>query len=160
MTEQVKLSTIIVVDNRSFEVSAYQLSPRSMLLTVILDGMHQWSFEVAGWRPWSGGASCGELYLWSARQLLMFPKSLDTDPTRIDFDEDLLFAFRLDLGWVFVCETSVRLSADSGDVARVEFGEVLESARWHQDHLIVRDLSGLERSILVSADALLVEAVD
>src|SRR5207249_9890010 len=47
MNDEEPLSTVVVVDRRSFEVTARRQSPQSSLLTVVADGREQWSFEVA-----------------------------------------------------------------------------------------------------------------
>jgi hypothetical protein len=152
--EELELSMIVVVDGRSFEVTTNQQTARSMSLSVVADGRGQWSFEVAGWRPWSCGVSGGLFYLWAARQLILFPKLLADEPAEIEFDEDLLLVLKLDPGWVFVCETSVRLSAGYSEMARIELDEAIESSRWEHDHLVVCNTSGQEISIAVGINDL------
>lgn len=159
MNDEEPLSTVVVVDQRSFEVIVHRRSPRSSLLTVVADGREQWSFEAAGWRSWSCGASWGEFYLWTARQLVVFPSSA-AEPITIDVDEDLLFVFKVELGWLAVCETSVRLLAAQSELARVECSDVIETARWDGGRLVVLDQSGSELVVTVKPGELAVEPLD
>ena len=39
------------------------------------------------------------------REVIVFPPALPGDPAQFEFDDDLLRVFRVDAGWVFVCET-------------------------------------------------------
>ena len=150
---------IVIVDQRSFLVTAHRRSLRSSLLTVVADDREQWSFEVAGWRPWSCGVSWGEFYIWTARQLIVFPSSA-TEPTTSDMDEDLLFVFKVDLGWLAVCETSVRLLTGQGELARVECSDVIETARWESGRLVVLEQSGAKIAVAVKGGDLVTEPVD
>ena len=159
MNEEDPLSTIIVVDQRSFEVTIQRRSPQSSLLTVVADGRQQWTFDVAGWRTWSCGASWGDFYIWTARQLIVFASSA-AEPVTIGVDEDLLFVFKVDLGWLVVCETSVRLLAEQGELTRVECGDVIETARWDSGRLIALEQSGAKIAVTVKAGELVIEPPD
>lgn len=129
---------------------------RSTKVTVTLDGRIEWTFDEPGWRPLSLGVAGDEPYLWSARGLIALPTSLSFDPEVIQVDEDLLLVFNVDAGWLFVCETSVRLVAEGRETARLEIGEVIEHASWQHGELVVRDGRGLEQRIGVYGDRLIV----
>jgi hypothetical protein len=130
-------------------------SDRSMTVTVTLDGRFEWTFDQPAWRPLSYGCGSGVPYLWSARSLIALPVRLDRDPEVIEVDEDLLLAFKVDVGWLLVCETSVRLLAERGEAARVEFGDVVEYARWERGELVVHDARGLVTRVGLAEDRLI-----
>ncbi len=159
MNDEEPSSTIIVVDQRSFEVRTQRRSPESSLLTVVADGRQQWTFDVPGWRAWSCGASWGDFYIWTARQLIVFASSA-REPITICADEDLLFIFKVDLGWLAVCETSVRLLAEQGELDRIECGDVIETARWDSGRLIVSEQSGARIAVTVKAGELAIDPPD
>lgn len=152
--------TVVVVGDRTFEVTVHRPMPDSMQLSVIVDDREQWNFEIKFWRPWACGVSQGQFYLWSARKLIVFSDSMANAPSVIEFDEDLLLVFRPQAGWVLVCETSVRLLHESAEVSRVELDEVIEGARWELGRLSVRDLTGRERYISIAPGELLIETKD
>ncbi|MFT3876847.1 MAG: hypothetical protein QM708_10565 [Propioniciclava sp.] len=132
-----------VFRDRVYEV---RVSPaedlRTAVVTVTLDGRFEWSLTAPGWRAVSLGAS-GEIgYLWSARQLAVLPHAAEAELQVISVDEDLLSVFRVDEGWLLVCETSIRLLVDEVETARVELGDVVEVARWEGGVLQVRDAAG------------------
>jgi hypothetical protein len=56
----------------------------------------------------AAGWGCGQAYLWSSRDLVVLPGARGADPRVVTVDEDLLLVFRIEAGWVLVCETSVR----------------------------------------------------
>ena len=79
----------------------------------------------ASWRPLAVGWGCGSAYLWSARDL----SCCRTTPARTPaccFDEDLLFVFSTEAGWVLVCETSVRLITGQDQAARIDLADTVE----------------------------------
>ncbi|MGN6088975.1 MAG: hypothetical protein ACTHNT_06775 [Actinomycetales bacterium] len=158
MSDELRVSAV-VVDRRVFEVTAHHRSSRSMVLTVVVDAREQWSFDVSSWRGWSCGASPGLFYVWAARQLISFPER-SQDPVELAVDEDLLFVFRIDDAWLVVCETSVRLMAGQRELARVECGDVVESAHWETGRLLVVDDSGSRLAVTVTAGALTSEVVE
>lgn len=119
------------------------------MVTITMDGRFEWTFETAGWRPISFGSSQDLSYLWSARELIALPSSDNEDPQITRTDEDLLYAFRVEPGWILVCETSVRRLIGGGETDRVEFGEVVERASWAGDHLRVIDAGGDEHRVRV-----------
>lgn len=128
--------------------------PRSMRVTITLDGLIEWTFDEPGWRPLSLGVAFDQAYLWSARELIVLPTSLDADPAVTRVDEDLLLGFKLDAGWLLVCETSVRLTVGGHEWARLEVGDVIEHASWRDPVLLVRDALGNEHRISVEGDRL------
>lgn len=140
-----------VVGDRTFRVrAARDDAPRSMTVTVVMDGRYEWTFDEPGWRPLSIGAVRDRGYLWSARGLIVLPRSSDEGPELIRLDEDLLFVFCVDAGWVLVCETSVRRMVAGNETANLQFGEVLERARWESGTLVVGETSGLSHRIVIS----------
>jgi len=139
-----------VAGDRTFALRvAGDQMPRSMTVTVVMDGRLEWTFDEPGWRPLSVGAAVDRTYLWSARRLIVLPQRPEDNPDLISVDEDLLFVFRVDTGWVLVCETSVRRVLGGNETARLEFGEVLERAVWDSHTLLVHDASGGEHGINV-----------
>ena len=140
----------LVAGDRTFSVRVgISQAPRSMTVTVVMDGRLEWTFDEPGWRPLSVGAAVDRSYLWSARRLIVLPRRSDESPELIGIDEDLLFAFRVDDGWVLVCETSVRRVVSGNETSRLEFGDVLERAIWDSKTLVVHDDSGREHRIEV-----------
>ena len=127
---------------------------RAATVTVTLNGRFEWSCAVSGWRGVSLGASGPVSYLWSARELVVLPRSADIELRKISFDEDLLFTFGVDYGWVAVCETSVRRIVGYVETARVEFGEVIETARWEGEILLIQDVAAGEHALRVEGDRL------
>jgi len=132
-----------VLRDRVYEVRVAPVDDlRTAVVTVTLDGRFEWSLTVPGWRAVSLGASGETGYLWSARQLAVLPRAGDAELQVISVDEDLLSAFRVDGGWLLVCETSIRLFVDEVEADRVELGDVVEIARWAGDVLEVQDAAG------------------
>lgn len=139
------METVFIVGGRVFTVREYRVdAPRSGVVTVTVDGGFEWSFDEPGWRPLSFGALDGGLWVWSARGLIAFPRSGIGGPQVIRVDEDLLYSFRCDAGWVLVCETSVRRHAGGSETDRFELGDVVERARWDGGRLWLLDAAGRE----------------
>jgi hypothetical protein len=144
-----------VIGDRTFALRVTEdQMPRSMAVTVVMDGRLEWTFDEPGWRPLSVGAGADRAYLWSARGLIVLPRRPDDSPDLIRVDEDLLFVFRDDIGWILVCETSVRRVLRGKENSRLEFGEVLERAVWDDHTLVLHDVSGGEHRIDVQSDHL------
>jgi hypothetical protein len=122
-------------------------------VTVTMDGRFEWTFDEPSWLPLSFGACLDIAYLWSARALIAL-RAFDVEPEKIEVDEDLLFVFHVDEGWVLVCETSVRRWVHGSETARLEFGEVIRDAAWVRDLLMLRDLSGAEAWVRVEGNQL------
>lgn len=123
--------------------------------------MCKWSFDEPGWRPLSVGVVRDRAYLWTARSLIVLPTSLSGDVDVVRVDEDLLFVFRINAGWLLVCETSVRLMTRREEAARFGIGEVIEYVLWQDSELRVRDTGGREYRLGVnrrrSGDPVLVD---
>jgi hypothetical protein len=101
---------------------------------------------ISEWREVSFGAFGEVGYVWSARELIELPADSGTRPRLVEFDEDLMFVFRLVDGWVAVCETSVIRLVGSRETGRVELADVVDSVGWEGGELIVRDVrSGVTR---------------
>ncbi len=159
MTLTVGAETTVVAGARVYSVRvAATDEPRSMKVTITLDRLIEWTFDEPGWRPLSLGVASGEAYLWSARELIVLPTSLHADPTLTKVDEDLLLVFRLDAGWLLVCETSIRLAVGHHERTRLEIGEVIEHASWSVPVLVVRDARGHEHRISVDGDCLTIQS--
>jgi hypothetical protein len=151
--------TLFVAGQRSFAVRESRAdAPRSTIVTVTMDGRCEWSFQEPGWRPLSFGASDEHAYLWSARELTALPGSEDEEPETVQVDEDLLYVFRLDGGWLMVCETSVRRVLDGRETDRVDLGDVIDQARWSRGSLQLLDSSGAQYRVRVDGAQLAVEA--
>lgn len=120
------------------------------MMTVALDGRSDWSLAMAGWGGVSWGAWGETGYLWSARELVQLPRTVDVDLEVIRVDEDLLSVLHIDDGWLLVCETSVRRL-----VASI-------FARWEDGVLRIRDARGVETTVRVDGDQLTgrVESID
>lgn len=159
MNDDESMTTTVVVEHRSFEVTARRRSAESSVITVVADGREQWTFQVAAWRAWSCGASWGVFYVWTARKLIVFPRSTSA-AIEIEVDEDMLLVFKIDLGWLVVCEASVRLLGDRGELGRIECGDVVETARWDSGRLVVLEQSGGRIAAAVRGGQLVAEAVE
>jgi len=156
MTEASGHHTILVVGDRTFAVRVdHDQAPRSMTVTVTMDGRFEWTFDEPGWRPLSFGAGLDLPYLWSARELIILPRSADSEPEVLKVDEDLLLVFSVGTGWLLVCETSVRRTASGIETARLDVPEVVEHAAWDGDRLVVRDSAGDEYRMRVQGDRLI-----
>ncbi|ADP81961.1 hypothetical protein FraEuI1c_3955 [Pseudofrankia inefficax] len=146
---------MFIVGDRVFTVRECRVdAPRSLVVTVTMDGGFEWSFEESGWRPLSFGAVDGALWVWSARGLLAFPGSGIGRPDVIRVDEDLLYSFRCDAGWLLVCETSVRRHVGGSETDRFDLGEVVERARWDGGRLWLLDAAGREYRLQVAGTRL------
>ena len=145
-------SDMIVVSGRQcFGIHAAG-DPDSLtcLLTITLDGRVEWTFDVPTWRPMSVGAAGDTWYVWSARDVIVLPPDEAGEPAAFKVDEDLQFVFRLDDGWVLVCETSIRRLVNEHETDRWELPEIVSDAAWIADVLSVRDYSGSETRVRVS----------
>ncbi|HEV7973476.1 hypothetical protein [Amycolatopsis sp.] len=112
-------------------------------------GAREWRYEEPGWRPVALGVAAEVPYLWSARSLVVLPVDSADEPEVLRVDEDLLLVFRVEAGWLLVCETSIRLVVDGHESSRVEIGEVVEHATWNGGELTVHDARGRECRIRV-----------
>jgi hypothetical protein len=111
--------------------------PRSVGLSVRVDGVKRWSSEEPGWREIGCGAD-GDMFIWSARRLVIVPLEADGNAQAIDSDEDIVVAFGLDGRWLLVCESSLRLVSDSAvEWSRLEMPDVVTDARWKEGRLSV-----------------------
>ena len=120
-------------------------------LTLIVNGRPRTSFEIPTWRPLSFGYGLGIAYIWSARTVITLPIESDADLRVLESNEDLLFVFKVEQGWLLVCETSVRLASDEGrEVDRIELGDVAEMAHWEGETLVIDDARGLVLTIRLS----------
>jgi hypothetical protein len=147
--------TTIVAGTSTFQVRVGAgVSDRSVKVTITLDGRFEWTFDQPAWRPLAYGYASGVPYLWSARSLITLPMQSGLDPEVIAVDEDLLLAFKVDAGWLLVCESSVRFIVAREESTRVEFSDVVEHAWWEQDELIVYDARGVMTRIGVDKDRL------
>ena len=143
-----QMDTVFVVGTSSFAIQQGEDSPgRYMSVTITRDDHAQWTHRHAAWRPLAIGCGEGAAYIWSARDLVVLPEARDEDPSVLTVDEDLLFVFKVGNAWLLVCETSVRLIMGREERSRVEFGDVVEQARWREGQLQVEDARGITASI-------------
>jgi hypothetical protein len=125
-----------------------------MTVTITRDDQLEWTYHQASWRPLAVGQGCGPAYLWSARDLVMLPDDPVGDPGVLALDEDLLFVFHAEAGWVLVCETSVRLIASQDQASRIDLADTVERAWWTGETLQIQDASGTVTAITVSGHRL------
>lgn len=119
------------------EASDLGLAPRSVEVKVTLDFGRQWSYSEPGWRTMSVGVSGGHAYWWSARHLVLLPNDTFGDPEVVDADEDILLVFRVDAGWLLVCETSLRLSNGQREISRMELPDIVVRGHWKDSTLVI-----------------------
>jgi hypothetical protein len=142
------MDTVFVVGASTFTIQqGADFSDRYMKVTITRDDRVQWTYRQASWRPLALGCGEGSAYVWSARDLVVLPDDHDDDPFVVAVDEDLLFVFKVDSGWLLVCETSVRLMVGQEERSRVELGDVIERAHWHEGQLHVEDARGITASM-------------
>jgi hypothetical protein len=125
-----------------------------MTVTITRDDRLQWTYRHASWRPLAVGCGASSAYIWSARDLVILPDDHDSDPSVLAVDEDLLFVFKTEAGWLLVCETSIRLVIGQEERSRVELGDVVERAQWSKGRLNVEDARGITTAISVTGDRL------
>jgi hypothetical protein len=149
------MDTVFVVGASTFTIQqGADSSDQHMKVTITRDGRLQWTYRHASWRPLAVGCGAGSAYVWSARDLVVLPDDHDDDPSCLAVDEDLLFVFRTNDGWLLVCETSVRLVIGQGERSRIEFGDVIERAYWSGEQLHVEDARGITTAISVTSGRL------
>jgi hypothetical protein len=154
MTEDPVRTVTFIAGGHVIEIREdHSASPRSMIVNVELDGQRSWLFEEPGWQDVRYGVSAdgGLAYWWSARHLVVLPTGQrQGEPRVVSSNEDIRFAFSVSEGWLLVCETSVRLLAEEGEVSRLEAGEVIVSARWEGLYLVVGDAAGGDLKIRIA----------
>ncbi len=127
--------------------------PRSTGLLVRVDGDKRWSSEEPGWRDMGCGVD-GDVFVWSARRLVVVPLEIGTDVSVVDCDEDIIAVFRLENLWLLVCESSLRLAGEGGELSRLELPDVVSGARWDQGVLLVGCGDGVNVRVVAVADQL------
>lgn len=128
--------------------------PRSVGLSVRVDGVRKWSSEEPGWRDIGCGADTN-LFVWSARRLVIVPVERAGEVGSIDCDEDIVVVFRVEGRWLLVCESSLRLVGRAGDeLSRLELPDVVASARWVEGRLSVDCCDSARMEIAVVGDDL------
>ncbi len=146
-----QMESVFAVATSTFKVRVGAgSSERWMKVTITLDDRMEWTFDHASWRPLAYGCGSGAAYLWSARAIVVLPTEPGGDPEVLDVDEDLLIVFKIETGWLLVCETSVRLLIEQQETSRVELGDVINHARWDEGQLMVEDASGLTTRVNVT----------
>jgi hypothetical protein len=145
------MERVLVVGRSIFSIRLGASSSNGrMKVTITLDGRTEWTFDHASWRPLAVGLGSGLAYVWSAREIVVLPEDINDEPSVVEVDEDLLFVFRIEVGWLLVCETSVRLVTDQEEVSRLELGDVVERARWNEGRLLIEDARGVMVQIEVT----------
>ncbi|GAA2445255.1 hypothetical protein [Agromyces soli] len=114
---------------------------RTSELRVELAGAASWSVPISGWRGLSFGAS-DVGYAWSARELLALPAHADDELGVVHVDEDIATVFRLDGGWLIVCDSSVRRYLGDTQVERIDFEGVALNARLSAGEITIDLVSG------------------
>lgn len=155
MTEQDLGALTLVAGRHVVQVRVDRSGPRSMVVSVEVDYQRAWLFEEPGWQDLAYGISGGVVYWWSARHLVIVPVEPQGDPKVIPTNEDIHLVFAVDNGWLLVCESSVRLFADFKEISRLEFGEVVTTARWDDSHLVIGNADGRDVTVTVSDDDLI-----
>jgi hypothetical protein len=145
-----QMDTVFVVGTSAFTIQPGEDSSEGhMKVTITRDDRLQWTYRHASWRPLAVGCGKGTGYVWSARDLVILPDDHDDDPSVLTVDEDLLFVFKTENGWLLVCETSVRLLIGREEQSRVELGDVVERAHWSDGQLHVEDARGMMTAISI-----------
>ena len=145
------MDIVFVVRASTFTVQqGVDSSDQHMKVTITRDDRLQWTYRHASWRPLAVGCGEGSAYVWSARDLVVLPEGHDDDPSVLAVDEDLLFVFRTNDGWLLVCETSVRLVIGQDERSRIELGDVIERAYWSSGQLHVQDARGITTTVSVT----------
>jgi hypothetical protein len=151
------MDTVFIVGTSTFAIrQGADSSDQHMTVTITRDDRLQWTYRHASWRPLAVGCGEGSAYVWSARDLVMLPDDHDNDPSVLAVDEDLLFVFRTRIGWLLVCETSVRLVIGQDERSRVELGDVIGRAYWSGGRLHVEDARGITTAMSVTGGQLTV----
>lgn len=151
-------TTSVVVGQRLFSIQVAPTDPpRSMRVTIVVDGRSAWTFDQPGWRPVALGVGARGAFLWSARQVIALPaEPAEAPAVAITVDEDLEAVFRDPDGWTLVCETSVRRLVDGQETDRIDLDDVIATFRWKShDALFVRTGRGSEQSVVVRGARLL-----
>lgn len=149
-----KVQIIVVAGSRVFQVRHDDAeAPSRLQLSVSNDSGREWTSVEPGWRPLSYGLSGECFYVWSARRVIAFGDR-SGQPDVLDSDEDIHVVFRLEAGWLLVCETSVRLVESGRETARIELPESVTEARMENTSLIVSHPGGREVRVIVAADGL------
>ena len=150
-----QMDIVFVVGASTFTIrQGEDSSERYMKVTITRDDRLQWTYRHASWRPLAVGCGGGTAYVWSARDLVVLPDSHDDDPCVLAVDEDLLLVFKIENGWLLVCETSVRLIIGQEERSRVELGDVIERAHWSEGQFHVEDAKGITTSMRVAGGRL------
>jgi hypothetical protein len=131
-------------------------SEEQMTVTITRDDRLEWTYHQASWRPLAVGWGSGLAYIWSARDLVLLPGDPGEEPSVLTVDEDLLFIFNIEAGWVLVCETSVRLITGQDHASRVDFADTVERAWWTGESLQIEDAQGTVTAITVTDNRLAV----
>jgi hypothetical protein len=134
-------------------------APRSLGVRVWVDGESRWSSQEPGWRPVGEGVTNGTVFFWSARRLVVVGLDQASKPEALDCDEDIVTAFKVERGWLLVCETSLRLMVDGVETSRLELPDVVNSALWRDGLLGVRCGDGSVISVAATGDGLVVTGV-
>jgi hypothetical protein len=151
------MDTVFVVGASTFTLrQGTDSSDRYMSVTITRDDRVQWTYRQASWRPLAVGCGGDSAYFWSARDLVVLPRDESDDPSVLAVDEDLLYVFKVDNGWLLVCETSVRLIISQEERSRVEVGDVIERAYWSEGQLHAEDAGGITVAMSVTGGKLTV----
>lgn len=148
-------SRVLVVERHvlEFELEANDV-PRSLGVRVRVDGEERWTSEEPGWRAVGQGVTADTVFLWSARSLVIVPLEKSSKPQALHCDEDIVTAFKVESGWLLICETSLRLIVNGVETSRLELPDVVTSALWRDGLLGVRCDDGSDITVAATAGSL------
>lgn len=139
------LETTFVAGPHWFRLRMSETEGLRAVVTVTMDGRCEWTFDEPAWRPIAMGAGGESCYFWSAREVVRLPRLESDEPVvEATTDEDLIFVFEHDGGWVLVCEASVRRVLRGEQTARWELPDVVVGVAWRGEALAVLHHSGDE----------------
>lgn len=143
----------LVVDTRVVQFRVEDIDPPLRVMLTIIDADGQtWTFEEPGWRDLGYGLHDHQLYLWSARRVIVLPAAPSDElvELRVD-DDDISRVFGLpDHQWLLICETQVRLYPGSAEVARLHAGDAIEQSHWDPPELLVREQRGVKWKVTIA----------
>lgn len=91
---QVGAETTVVTGRRVYGLRVADVDPpRTVRVTVVLDGRYEWTFDEPGWRPIAVGVGETGAYLWSARRVIGLPDDGGEPRIELEVDEDLIAVF-------------------------------------------------------------------
>lgn len=140
--------------NRVFQIEAEKLDAQTVEIQVRLNDELVWKSEEPAWRSLGFGIIDDQLYWWSARHLVIMPKSGSDGASSLETDEDIIGAFPGASVWLLICESSARLSNPQGELSRLDFPDVVKGLRWEGERLMIEVEGHPESELAVDGDRL------